>query len=81
MNASKLDRAEMIKEAMLMRDAADRLLDLLLPDGAEAGCSHPDDQIEDLSTLDDDGDLYRCRRCGAESATRVFSTPLSTNPE
>lgn len=66
---NKIERAELIQHAIEIRNHADALLDLLIPDGADDGCPHPAASIEDVSTLDDNGERYRCTKCGAESTT------------
>jgi hypothetical protein len=65
----KIDRAEAIQLAMDIRNKVDALLDVLLPEDLEDGCPHPAEAIQDRSTMDDDGQLYHCTKCGAESAT------------
>ena len=65
----KIDRAEAIQLVMELRNKADALLDVLMPEELEDGCPHPATSIEDRSTMDDDGELYVCTKCGAESAT------------
>lgn len=64
---NRIDRAEAIQKAMEVRNAADALLAILLPEELEDGCPHPAEAIEDRSTMDDDGQLYHCTKCGAES--------------
>jgi hypothetical protein len=65
----KIDRAEAIQIAMNIRNQVDALIDVLMPEDLEDGCPHPAESIEDLSTMDDGGERYRCTKCGAESAT------------
>lgn len=62
-----LDRAELVRAVLDIRDRCDRMLDVLIPDGGAQDCPHLD--VEDLSTMDDDGEQYRCRRCGQTSRT------------
>lgn len=65
----KLDRAECIQLVMNMRNTLEQLLDVLMPEELEDGCPHPADAIVDESTLDDEGQTYRCTKCGATSKT------------
>ena len=66
----RIDRAEAIQQCMEIRNSVDLLLEILMPDDDVAeGCPHPADAIEDRSTMDDDGQLYHCTNCGADSAT------------
>lgn len=65
----KIDRAEAIQKVMEIRNAADALLDVLMPEDLEDGCMHPPEAIEDRSTMDDDGELYVCTKCGEQSKT------------
>ena len=72
MNARKLNRAELVKELVQMRDRIDAALDLLVPDDEEDGpCEHPASAIEDISEALDD-ERYRCKRCG-----EVRTTPFN----
>lgn len=68
-----IDRAEAIQKAMEIRNACDALLDILLPEPLEDGCPHPAESIEDRSTMDEDGQLYHCTKCGADSKTPFAS--------
>ena len=65
----RLDRAEVIQQVMEIRNRCDAMLDLLLPGDLEDGCPHPAESIRDLSTMDDDGELYECTKCGEQSKT------------
>ncbi|MBA3853334.1 MAG: hypothetical protein C0503_02905 [Gemmatimonas sp.] len=64
----RLDRAVLVQQVMEIRDRCDRLLDVLLPEGS-VGCPHPPHAIKDDSTMDDEGQLYRCTLCGATQST------------
>jgi hypothetical protein len=68
-----IDRAEAIQKVMEIRNAADALLDILLPEELPDGCPHPAESVEDRSTMDEDGALYHCLKCGAESKTPFAS--------
>lgn len=71
---SALEQAEFIREMVNTRDRIDALLDILCgDDSAPVECAHPADAIEDLSTMDDAGERYRCTKCGAESSTPFIS--------
>lgn len=76
MRLSALDQAELIRDLLNMRDRIDAALEIMCgdEDPAQVVCHHPADQIEDLSTMDDEGELYRCKRCGFESPTPFIST-------
>lgn len=64
---TKLDYADVIREVLEIRDRCDKVLAILIPDGDESPrCPHPPASIENLSTMDDDGERYRCRVCGRE---------------
>lgn len=61
-----LDYADVIARVVRIRDECDEILQILIPQGSEpAACRHPPEAIEDLSTMDEDGECYRCRKCGA----------------
>ena len=68
---TKLDYADVIRAVLDMRDKCDVIINILIPDGEDAPpkCPHPIASIEDLSTMADDGELYRCRVCGREQQT------------
>lgn len=63
----RVDRAEIIRKIMEINDCVHALLDLVLPEGLPAECPHPPEKIVDESTMDDQGQLYRCTACGATS--------------
>ena len=65
----RLDRAEAIQKVLEIRNACDVLLEVLLPDDVEDGCPHPPEKVVDESTLDDDGEQYRCTACNTVSKT------------
>lgn len=67
MKLSVLDRADMVRALTDIRDKADALLTVLLPENGETECAHSPEHIENLSTMGEE--LYRCRRCGAQSQT------------
>lgn len=65
----KLDVAEIIEKAYKLRELADRIIDILVPDGDDApACKHPDEKVQVEATMDDDPDLYTCTLCGATQA-------------
>lgn len=63
MKARKLNRAELVKELVRMRDTIDAALDLLVPDEEGESCEHPASAIEDISESFDE-ERYRCKSCG-----------------
>lgn len=69
MKLSTLDQAELVRELMNTRDRIDAALEILCGDQEASTCQHPADAVEDVSTMDDDGEQYRCKRCGAGSPT------------
>jgi hypothetical protein len=65
MNASKLNRAELIKELVAIRDRIDAALDILMPDDDEDGdCEHPAAEIEEKCEAMGEETTYTCKRCG-----------------
>lgn len=79
MRLSQRDAAAIIASLERIDEERQRILDILLPDvdpdDLPAGCLHPDDAIEDQSTLGDE--RYQCRACGAEFSHH----PRTTNPQ
>lgn len=79
MRITQRDAAAIIAGLERIDEERQRILDILLPDAdpdqPEPGCTHPDDALDDLSTLDED--RYHCRACDAE----LTSHPRSTNPQ
>ena len=67
---TKGDRAKLTQLLVNVAESLQQMLDILLPDDEtdeEKGCPHPKDEVEHEETMDDEGSLYRCRKCGAES--------------
>lgn len=69
----RIDRAVLVQQVMEIRERCDRLLDVLLPDG-DLTCPHPPDAVRNESTMDDDGEQYRCTLCGATQSTPFHHT-------
>ena len=67
-------RAALIRECQEVREHADNLLALLLPETDSDECPHPADKVVDDSTMGEP--LFRCTLCNAEQ-----STPFTTRQE
>lgn len=65
----KLDRANLVRHVMEIRDRCDLLLDVLVPDGEDLVCPHPPDKVVNESTMEDDGEKYHCLLCNTISHT------------
>ena len=73
---TKLDVAEVLSHAYQMRDFAERIIDLLVPNvegEAASGCPHPHDKVNVEHTMDDDPSTYTCTLCGATQTTPFLS--------
>lgn len=79
MRLSQRDAAAIIASLDRIDEERQRILDMLLPDTddeeGEPACPHPDDQIEDRSTLGDES--YHCRACGVD----LSQHPRTTTPQ
>jgi hypothetical protein len=71
---SRNERAVLISRCVKLAEDVQQMLDVLLPEDAEPVCPHPADKVVDDSSMDDDGELYRCTLCGAESKTHFHSS-------
>lgn len=67
-----LDRADIVRAVIEMRDQCERILDVLLPDGEAPRCKHPLAMIEEIGDMGDDP-TYRCTACNQEQATPFIS--------
>lgn len=60
-------RAALIRECQEVREHADNLLALLIPDGVSDECPHPIEKVVNESSMGDP--LFRCTLCHAEQST------------
>lgn len=63
----RLERAEILRRLMEIHEAVQRIMDVVMPEDAPMACPHPADRIVDESTMDDDGQSFRCLNCNAVS--------------
>jgi hypothetical protein len=69
-----LDRADLVAHLVEMRNRIDAALTILVGNDEQApACSHPPESIVDASTMDDDGDQYRCTRCGLTKSEPFYT--------
>jgi hypothetical protein len=57
-------RAALVGEVQKIREAADTLLNLLLPEDGSDACPHPPSHVVDESSMGEP--LWRCTMCGKE---------------
>jgi hypothetical protein len=66
MSLSREERGALIQQVMAIKESADTLLALLIPEDEGAlpvGCTHPADAVRDESTMGEPS--WRCTLCGA----------------
>lgn len=66
---NRVDQARVIAKVSEALESLAEVLEILLPDGDDASCPHPSDQIEHEETMDEVEQPYRCKRCGKEQVT------------
>ncbi len=75
-NLTLLDRGDMARSVMNMRDECDKMLALLLPDEEAVAdaqrCKHPPDKLEEEGDMGDDI-TYRCTACNTTQDTPFHS--------
>ena len=70
MPLSREERGALIQQVMVIKESADTVLALLIPEDESAlpvGCTHPVDAVRDDSTMGDPS--WRCTLCGAVQAS------------
>lgn len=67
-----LDRADLVRSVIDMRDRCEIILGILMPDGEEPRCKHPADKLEERGDMGDDIE-YHCKACNTTQDTPFHS--------